>query len=258
MHGNAVLYQVGRNGKTPNGQVRMQCFDKLYKAIWIGLCVCMYTYTSWHNSATCVSQAGGKYSLPCRPYLSSSSECPWAYYGLECCPRMISAPTEMNAATFGEEENCHLAAYSKYFKGQESNTKAKQNAAFEWIKMKLWEDGTNRQYWDQDKWPNLVVNMDPVLRSGWTAVVTFTRSLRSQQTATERLLHFLTGNLYPGVGHGSVLLLLAYNFNKQLSVPKFGGLPLVYWQICSSQLWKLLYTYNSSIVFLNCYKCHCG
>lgn len=257
MHGNAVLYQVSRNGKTHNGLVRMQCFDKLHKAIWIELCVYMYTYTSWHNSATCVSWAGGKYSLPCRPYPSPSSERPWAFYGREHCPRMISATTEMNAATFGEEENCHLVAYSKYFKGQENNTKPKQNAAFEWSYGKMGQ--VDVLYWDQDKEPNLVVNMDPVLGPGWTALVTFTGSLKSQQTATERFLHFLTGNLYPGVGHGSVLLLLTYNnFNKQLSVPRFGGLPLVYWQICFSQLWKLLYTYNSSIIFLNCYKYHCG
>lgn len=118
----------------------------------------MYTYISWHNSATCVSQARGKYSLPCRPYPSPSSECPWAFYECECCPRTISATIEMNAATFGAEENCHLVADSKYFKGLENNPKPKWNAAFEWSYGKMGQvDGL---YWDQDKWPNVAVNMD--------------------------------------------------------------------------------------------------
>lgn len=122
------------------------------------VCVYMYTCTSWPNSATCVSQARGKYSLPCRSHPSPSSECPWEFYGHECCPRMISATTEMNAATFGGEENCHLVACRKYFKGQENNTKPKQNAAFGWSYGKMGQvDGP---YWDQDKWPNLVTNMD--------------------------------------------------------------------------------------------------
>lgn len=71
---------------------------------------------------------------------------------------MISATTEMNAATFGAEENCHLVTYSKYFKYQENNTKPKRNAAFEWSYGKMGQvDGLD---WDQDKWPKLVVNMD--------------------------------------------------------------------------------------------------
>lgn len=71
---------------------------------------------------------------------------------------MILATTELNAATFGAEENCHLVADSKYFKGLENNTKPKWNAAFEWSYGKMGQvDGL---YWDQDKWPNLAVNMN--------------------------------------------------------------------------------------------------
>lgn len=122
MHGSAVLYQVNRNGKTYNGLVRKQHFCKLYKY------TCMYTCILTAPNITQPPVSAGqeeKTIFPVQHIHHLHPRCPQACYEHKRCPAVISATTEVNAATSGAEENNHSVAHSKYLKGQESNNKTK-------------------------------------------------------------------------------------------------------------------------------------